>query len=183
MGSNERLKSIYGHMKQRCYNSKNPNYPAYGGRGIRICDEWLDSYDAFETWALSNSYADELTLDRIDVNGDYEPANCRWADMKIQGNNKRHYWLPDGIDDFTYDGEPDPEEQEKKRLEIRRRLSNYRLSQVWLISQLAKRGLKTDKTEMSSILAGSRVGAKTEYILNACIEILNQYQTSFVDSP
>ena len=183
MGSNERLKSIYGHMKQRCYNSKNTNYPAYGGRGIRICDEWLDSYDAFETWALSNGYADDLTLDRVDVNGDYEPANCRWADMKTQGNNKRHYWLPDGIDDFTYDGEPDPEEQEKKRLEIRRRLSNYRLSQVWLISQLAKRGLKTDKTEMSSILAGSRVGAKTEYILNACIEILNQYQTSFVDSP
>ena len=109
MGSNERLKSIYGSMKKRCYNSKNPNYPAYGGRGIRICDEWLDSYDAFETWALSNGYADDLTLDRIDVNGDYEPANCRWADMKTQGNNKRHYWLPDGVEDFSYDGEPDPE--------------------------------------------------------------------------
>ena len=181
MKSNDRLKGIYNGMKRRCYNSKDQIYPAYGGRGIRICDEWLDSYSFFEAWALSNGYNDDLSIDRIDVNGDYEPSNCRWADSKVQCNNKRHYWLPDGTQDFTYDGEPDPAEQERKRTEIKRRLSNYRLSQVWLINQLAKRGLFTDKTEMSSVLSGSRIGAKSEYLLNSCIDVLNYYQENFVD--
>lgn len=181
MGTNNRLKHIYSAMKQRCYNSKDPNYQNYGGRGIRICDEWLDSYSDFEAWALSNGYSDDLSIDRIDVNGDYEPSNCRWTDPKTQCNNKRHYWLPDNVEDFTYDGEPDPEEQERKRTEIKRRLSNYRLSQVWLIHQLAKRGLKTDKTELSSVLSGSRVGAKAEYLLNMCVDVLDWYQSSFVE--
>jgi hypothetical protein len=77
-------------MKDRCYNSNNVRYYAYGGRGIYICDEWLGSegYINFRNWALSNGYRDDLTIDRKDVNGPYCPDNCRWATIQEQNWNK-----------------------------------------------------------------------------------------------
>lgn len=83
-----RLGSIYHNMKTRCTNPNYDKYEYYGGKGISICDEWMNSYDAFEEWALANGYTDELTLDRIDVNGNYTPKNCRWITWKEQANNK-----------------------------------------------------------------------------------------------
>jgi hypothetical protein len=85
----ERLHTIWSHMKQRCYNPKSDNYYLYGGRGIRICDEWKNSYESFREWALSNGYADNLTIDRINPNGNYEPSNCRWATAEAQSSNRR----------------------------------------------------------------------------------------------
>lgn len=86
--SKTRLHKIWSGMKQRCYNQKNKKYKNYGNRGIIVCDEWLNSFEMFRDWALSHGYADNLTIDRIKTNGNYEPSNCRWADMKTQENNR-----------------------------------------------------------------------------------------------
>lgn len=90
-----RLYVIWSNMRQRCSDKNLNSYKNYGGRGIRVCKEWKDSYQAFKDWALSNGYSDSLTLDRIDNDGDYTPENCRWTTMLIQRHNQRrlHDWI------------------------------------------------------------------------------------------
>ena len=85
-----RLYKAYDGIKYRCLNKNAKAYPRYGGRGITMCDEWLESFEAFRDWAVSNGYRDDLTIDRIDVNGNYEPNNCRWVSMKVQQRNRRN---------------------------------------------------------------------------------------------
>lgn len=86
---NTRIYNIWRSMNQRCSNPNTINYHRYGGRGIKVCDEWKNDFLAFADWALANGYADNLTIDRKDVNGNYEPSNCRWSTTKEQQNNKR----------------------------------------------------------------------------------------------
>lgn len=88
-GSKTRLYRVWRGMKTRCYNANSKKYHHYGGRGIIICDEWLTSFAKFREWALTNGYTDKLSIDRIDVNGNYEPSNCRWADDLTQRHNRR----------------------------------------------------------------------------------------------
>lgn len=83
-----RLYSIWCNIKQRCYNSKLPTYARWGGRGIKMCDEWKDSYTAFKEWSINNGYNNNLTIDRIDNNLGYTPDNCRWTTPKVQSNNR-----------------------------------------------------------------------------------------------
>ncbi len=101
-GTGKRLFNVYLTMKGRCTNPNAHEYENYGGRGIKVCDEWMD-YEAFEKWALANGYQEDkrgkCTLDRIDVDGDYEPSNCRWVTMKTQQRNKRNNVL------ITHNGE------------------------------------------------------------------------------
>lgn len=92
-GKGTRLWRIYHNMKSRCYNSTVPAYRFYGARGIKVCSEWLDDFTNFRDWALSNGYADNLTLDRIDFRGDYCPQNCRWTTSKEQALNTRRNHL------------------------------------------------------------------------------------------
>lgn len=85
---NNRLYHIWRGMKARCFNKNNANFPRYGGRGITVCEEWKDDFSSFSSWAYSNGYSDELSIDRIDFDGNYCPENCRWATLTEQNNNK-----------------------------------------------------------------------------------------------
>lgn len=93
-----RLYTIWSAIKNRCYNRQAPTYYRWGGRGIKMCDEWRDSYLRFKTWALNNGYSEDLSIDRIDNNLGYNPDNCRWATAKIQANNRSNSKL------FCYSG-------------------------------------------------------------------------------
>lgn len=87
--TNTRLYTIWGGMKQRCYYTKHKDYHNYGGRGITICDEWKNDFKAFYDWAITHGYRDDLTIDRIDVDKNYTPDNCRWATAHEQRINQR----------------------------------------------------------------------------------------------
>lgn len=100
----KRLYHVWCAMRNRCINPDDKNYHNYGGRGIKICNEWLNDFPSFRDWALANGYdpeapQGETTIDRIDVDGNYEPLNCRWTDVETQANNKR-----DTVS-VTHDGE------------------------------------------------------------------------------
>lgn len=108
--SSHRLYNIHKGMIERCYRTKARNYPNYGGRGITICSEWYTpgvkgnpGFLAFYNWSMENGYSDELSIDRLDVNGPYAPWNCRWATRSIQDFNKRSTGhIIDGKDILSY---------------------------------------------------------------------------------
>lgn len=105
-------------MRDRCNIPSNHAYKNYGGRGIKVCDAWDNSFSTFENWAHSTGYSDELTIDRIDVDGDYSPENCRWATRKEQSNNKRNNCI------LTINGET-------KTLSEWSELSGISVSTIW----------------------------------------------------
>lgn len=96
---NTRLYTIWENMKSRCNRNTATGYKYYGGKGVEVCKEWQTDFMNFYNWAMKNGYSDNLSIDRIDVNGNYEPANCRWITMAEQQNNKtvNHF--------LTYKGE------------------------------------------------------------------------------
>lgn len=84
-----KLHNAWRAMKARCNIRSCSNFEYYGGRGIRVCEEWNRSYATFQEWAINNGYSEGLSIDRIDPNGNYEPSNCRWEDKEVQARNRR----------------------------------------------------------------------------------------------
>ena len=99
--ANTKLHETWRQMRARCNNKRSKHYLDYGGRGISVCDEW-DIFENFMEWSLANGYSDELSIDRIDNDGDYEPDNCRWTTALVQMNNRRNTVY------VTYKGETKP---------------------------------------------------------------------------
>lgn len=89
-GTGTRLYKTWCSMKERCYRENDKSFPRYGGRGIKVCDEWRDDFVTFRKWAEISGYDDTLSIDRIDPNGSYGPQNCRWVSMNEQAVNKRN---------------------------------------------------------------------------------------------
>jgi len=83
-----KLYNSYRAMKERCYNNNYHHFHRYGGRGIKVCDDWLDDFINFKNWAIENKYKESLTIDRIDKDKNYEPNNCRWITIQEQQENK-----------------------------------------------------------------------------------------------
>lgn len=97
--SKTRLYRTWCHMRARCKNPNDSEYKYYGGRGIAVCEAWDKSYEEFKSWAAHNGYTETLTIDRIDVNGNYEPNNCRWIRFQEQASNTQRtiYVTCDGV--------------------------------------------------------------------------------------
>lgn len=127
-GTHTRLYSIWRGMKKRCLLKTHKAYKNYGGRGITVCEEWMD-FQKFEKWATENGYDDKLTLDRVDNNGGYGPNNCRWRTQKEQALNRRtnHY--------ISYGGETKTISEWEETLGMRRGTIVSRLSMGWTTEQ------------------------------------------------
>ncbi len=121
-----RLYNIWANMKQRCFNPNANGYKDYGGRGITMYKEWLDPGEFF-SWAHSTGYADNLTIDRINVDGNYEPSNCRWVTVKKQNNNRR------SNHNITFNGETHNMQEWAEITGIPRSTIKGRLNRGWTI--------------------------------------------------
>lgn len=122
------LHAIWRSMKQRCLNPKNPVYGYYGGRGITVCDEWLN-FEPFQEWALKNGYAKGLTIERKDVNGNYEPSNCKWIPQSEQSSNTRRARM------LTYKGQIMSVKDWAKKLRMNYDTLYGRIYKGWSVEQ------------------------------------------------
>jgi hypothetical protein len=122
--SRTRIYRIWSGMKGRCCRPSSSGYNDYGGRGITICDEWKNDFTSFYSWAIENGYNDSLSIDRIDVNGNYEPNNCRWATQHEQRINQRQISI-------TYNGETKSLLEWALKTGISYEVLNYRVRSGW----------------------------------------------------
>ena len=130
--SNTRLRYIYAGMKARCYNKNNPSYKNYGERGIKICDEWKNNFETFYNWAIKNGYNENLTIERINNNGNYEPNNCKWATMLEQVRNRRNTIL------ITYNNKTQSIKEWAKEYNIELVTLRTRINRGWEIGRALK---------------------------------------------
>lgn len=150
METHSRLSEIFRTMKKRCYYNKHNVFKDYGARGIKLCDEWNDrtiirisgigytkGFLAFKKWALKNGYSENLTIDRIDVNGNYEPENCRWVTKREQANNRRSNKY------ITYKGKTQSMADWCRELGLDYSTIKYRFRRKWTTEQAFETPLKS----------------------------------------
>lgn len=126
---NSRIYHIWAGIKRRCYNTKNPSYKYYGMRGIQMDNIWKNNFLSFYNWALNNGYKENLTIDRIDSNGNYEPSNCRWATREEQScNTRRNRYI-------TYNNETHCIAEWAKIYNLKEYTIRYRLNNNWTIEE------------------------------------------------
>ena len=164
------LYGTWSGMRQRCFNKNSHAYKNYGGRGITICPDWLgpEGFDRFEKWAYENGYEPEvgLSLDRIDVNGNYEPNNCRWANIYIQAVNKRPRQPAKRkpVKTYTIDGEEKTLNQWCREYHISTNAVYYRTRKLGMSLEQA---LKTPKSRKGNVFAGKQAKERVKDI-NKC---------------
>ena len=124
-----RLYNIWGNMIARCYAQNASGFERYGGVGITVCDEWRNSYEAFATWAREHGYSEDLTLDRINGKGNYEPSNCRWVTRVEQQNNRKNNHV------VIYQGKEYTVAQLARHLNINYSTLNVRLHRGWSVER------------------------------------------------
>ncbi|HEX3016407.1 MAG TPA: hypothetical protein VHP31_00940 [Caproicibacter sp.] len=128
--SRTRLWTIWCGMKSRCNYRQNIAFANYGGRGIKVCDEWAKDFSRFMDWALQNGYADNLTIDRINCDGNYEPSNCKWSTYEEQENNRRDTVY------LTIHGQKLPVSEWAQRAGISAATLRWRLANGWPESEM-----------------------------------------------
>lgn len=128
----EPLYWVWCSIKQRCYNHNNHRYKDWGGRGITMCDEWFNNFQAFYEWSINTGYCKGLTIDRIDNSKNYEPSNCRWVDKKTQNRNKRNNKT------FTINGETHCLSEWCEILNLKYGTVEMRLRRGWTIEKALK---------------------------------------------
>jgi len=146
-----RLYRIWTNIKSRCYNKNVDAYKNYGGRGIKLCDEWKN-YIVFRKWSIENGYNDDLTIDRINNDGDYCPFNCRWVSRKIQSNNTRSNTL------ITVCGETHNISEWSRIKNIKPATIINRIKRGWSIEDAIQKSVKRDTNHefyQKKMLAGN----------------------------
>ena len=139
--NNSRIYKIYYSMKQRCYLKTHMYYKNYGGRGITVCDEWLgdNGFVNFYEWSMENGYNNNLTIDRIDNNGKYEPNNCRWTTKKHQQNNTRKTKI------YNYKGENLTTTEICEKYNINKSTFNHRIAKYGDVNIAIEKPINSSK--------------------------------------
>lgn len=148
MAENKRLWGIWHGIKKRCLCTTEPRYKDYGGRGITVCSEWSNGFDAFADWAKANGYEDDLTIERKDVNGNYCPENCEWITLEAQAVNRRNNRR------VTYRGETKPLVVWCDELGLKYDATHNRIEKGWTVEDAFEKPL-FDQTKSFSRLCAS----------------------------
>ena len=152
--SRERIHNIWNLMLERCNNPEHRAYRNYGGRDIKVCDEWdhgIEGYMRFKQWSISNGYTEDLTIDRIDNNGNYSPDNCRWISNAEQQNNKRNNVF------VEYNGETHTASQWARIIGMPMNTLHQRLRKGWSAERALTEPLKKSATSKPSAIMAARI--------------------------